>query len=105
AETADSHAPRAGHFDGVLELHADSGFRSVGRPAVAASSALVTLAAQESLLFRLYISKARNVNAVGAVAEGHFVLVTGRFSAGACADVMEAESVAELAAGMGTAVG
>src|SRR5206468_12409732 len=57
------------------------------------------------LLFRLYISKARNVNAVGAVAEGHFVFVTGHFTAGACAHVMIHKVVAKLAAGIGKTVG
>src|SRR5207237_1493092 len=68
-ETAHSHAPGTGHFDGVFELDADSGLGSATSPAVAAATALITVAADKFFLFGFYVAETRDVDAVGAVAE------------------------------------
>ncbi len=52
----------------------------------------------------LYISKSRDVNAVGPVAERHFVFVAGHFAAGPAPHVMIHQVVAEFAARVGEAV-
>jgi len=105
AETAKTNAPRAGQFDGVFEIHTYSRFGGVGGPAVATSSPLVTVAADEFSLLGFYVAETGYIDAVGAIAERLFVFVTGHFSAGACAHVVIHEVVAEFAAGVGEAVG
>ena len=105
AETAETHAPRTGHLQRVLEFRAKTDHRRAARPSVAASAALIAVAAQEIRLLGFYVSEARNVNAVGAIAERHFVFVAGHSSARAGAHVVVHEVVAELAAAVGEAVG
>src|SRR5205814_6220633 len=71
----------------------------------AASSTLVTVDAEKFFLLGPHVSKTRNVNAVRSVAERQFVFVTRHFAASARAHVMIHGNVAEVAAGIGKAVG
>src|SRR5260370_605317 len=105
AETANAHAPGAGHFQGIFELGAHANFAYAARPDVAVAAALVAVTAQKIFLPGLYVSKARDVNAVGAVAERHFIFMAGHFAAGAAAHVVIHQIVAEFSAGIGEAVG
>src|SRR6266851_2977557 len=105
AESADSQTPRPGHAKHVFEIRAEADFVDAAGPAFAAPAALVAVTAQKISLLGLYVSKARNVNAVGAIAERHFVFVAGHFAAGAASHVVIHEVVAEFAAGVGEAAG
>ena len=105
AETADAHVPGAGHFQRVLEFRAEAAHAHAAGPAVAAAAALIAVAADEILVLGFYVSKARDVDAIGAIAERHFVFVAGHSAAGAGAHVVIHEVVAEFAAGVGEAVG
>ncbi len=105
AETAYPKAPRTRHFERVFEFNADSGLRGVGRPPVAASATLITIAADEFLLLGFYVAEARDVDAVRTIAERHFVFVTRHFAACARAHVVIHEVVAEFAAAIGETVG
>src|SRR5260370_36561687 len=62
-------------------------------------------AEEKILILQIDVSKARNVNAVGAFAERHFVFVAGHFATGAGAHVVIHEVVAEFAARVGETVG
>src|SRR6266849_5384727 len=104
AETADSHSPRPGHAKHIFEIRAEADFLNAAGPPFAAAAALVAVTAQKIFVLGLHVSKARNVNAVGAVAEGHFIFVAGHFAAGAAAHVVIHEVVAEFAAGVGEAI-
>src|SRR5260370_41976557 len=85
-------------------MGADANFAYAARPAVAAAAALVAVTAQKIFLPGLYVSKARDVNAVGAVAERHFIFMAGHFAAGAAAHVVIHQIVAGFSAGIGGAV-
>src|SRR5260370_25006033 len=75
AETANAHAPGAGHFQGIFEIGADANFAYAARPAVAAAAALVAVTAQQLFLPGLYVSKSRDVNAFVPGAESVLILM------------------------------
>src|SRR4029077_20313988 len=62
------------------------------------------VATDKFLLFGFHVSKAGNVNAVGAVAEGDFVFMAGHFAASTRAHVVIHEVVTEFAAGIAESV-
>ena len=97
------------HGPGILRAFLNSApkpsMEHAARPAFAAAAALVAVAAEKFLLFGFHVAEARNVNAVGAIAEGHFVFMAGHDAAGAGAHVVIHEVVAEFAAAVGEAVG
>src|SRR5882724_4246586 len=105
AETAHAHVPGAGHFQRVLEFHAEAAHAHAAGPAGAASAALVAVAADKILVLGFNVSKARDVDAVGAIAERHFVFVAGHSTAGPGAHVVVHEIVAKFAPGVREAVG
>src|SRR5207245_1228395 len=104
-ESAHAQTPLSGHFEGVLEIRANTDSVEATGPTFAAAAALVAVAAEEILLLRFHVAEARDVDAIGTIAEWHFVLVAGHFAAGAAAHVVVHEVVAEFAAGVGEAVG
>ena len=56
-------------------------------------------------MFCFHVSKAGDIDAVGAITKGHFVFVAGHFAASAAAHVVIHQIVAEFAAGVSKAVG
>src|ERR1700687_3327905 len=95
--------PGPGHFQGVFEFRAKAAHVRTARPVRTASAALIAIAAEKILMFGFHVAKARDVDAVGAIAEGHLVFVAGHSPAGAAAHVVIHEVVAEFAAAVGEA--
>src|ERR1700722_9526800 len=96
--------PRAGLAKCVFEIGPEARGVDAARPAFAVRAALVTVATKEGLL-GFNISEARNVYAVGAIAEFFFVFVTGNNAVGAGAHDVVHKIVAKFATGIGETVG
>src|SRR6266704_3144283 len=105
AKAAYSHAPGAGHLQSVLEFRAEAGHPHAAGPAVAATAALIAVAAKEVFVFGFDVAETRDVNTIGAVAERHFVLMAGHRAARAAAHMVIHEIVAELTARVGKSRG
>src|SRR5262249_16325367 len=103
-ESAHAQAPLAWALQSVLEVRADADLVETARPAFARAATLVAVAADKVRVLGLNVAETRNVEAVKAIAERHFVFVAGHGAAGARAHVMVHEIVAEFAAGVGEAV-
>src|SRR5690348_2162414 len=81
-ESTDTHAPLSRLLQRVLEVRAEARHSYATAPSFAASPTLITVTAQEFFLLRLHVPETRDIDAVRAIAEGHFVFVPGHRSAG-----------------------
>src|SRR4029077_11182610 len=89
----------------MLEVGTETCISQATSPIFAIGAALITVAAQKFSLLGGDIAEARDVDAVGAIAEGHLVLMAGHDACSAAAHVVVHEIVAKFAAAVGEAVG
>jgi len=76
-EATHAHAPRTRLAQRMLEVGTETGRSETTSPIFAIGTTLITVAAQKFSLFRVDVAESRDVNAIGAIAEGNFVFVAG----------------------------
>src|SRR5579871_1467433 len=105
AESIKAESPRAGPAHRFLEVGAERHHLDTTFPSLAKRSALISIAAQELGMLRLYVAEARDVDAVWPTTDFNFVFVARNVTFRAGAHDVVHEIVAELATGVREAVG
>src|SRR5208282_52075 len=77
AKTTHAHVPRPGLAKRILEIGTETRSSEATSPIFAIGATLIAVAAHKFFLFCGDVAEARDVDAVGTIAEGHFVFVAG----------------------------
>src|SRR5258708_21072163 len=98
AKTVKTHHPRTGAADRALEFRAKAGDVGPTSPILSRCASLKSIPTQEIRLLLLHVAETRDIDAIGAITQGHAVLVAGNDSAAAAAHAVVHEVVPQLAA-------
>src|SRR5579864_6993044 len=99
------HAPGSWLLQRVFEIDAESSLRDSAHPAFACGATLVAKATNKFGGFVLNVSKTRNINAVGTVAQRPLIFVAGHHAIGATAHNVVHNVVTEFSTGIGETIG